>query len=343
MSTVYMHIGFPKTGTIYIQAMLRKNAAQLARHGVRYPVIDSRRTPDVAITSGNGSYLVAKQDYRRDFLRRQKRGKHLLVSSEQLSLEIIQTDGLEQFLVDIRKRGYSGLSILLLVRDPIELAASGYQQTIKRGGRDVAQESYFDQFDLRGMAQLIRKIEAVEGIELRIRNYRNWKTKLPEVMRDWLGLQLDFELPDTQKINRSLTASELNLQRMLNVRLGPSGKVLADRFCEDLPDIPAGVEFPPIGVQKRLAKRLEKSVSDINHRVPQGEELLFSFAENTRGPDGNRFSDAQLEIIAGAIASRELHLRQIDEESRRPDRWTKVLERKIRLSVRRLFTRYFAH
>jgi hypothetical protein len=35
---VYLHVGSPKTGTTYIQDRLALNRAQLARHGVRYPL-----------------------------------------------------------------------------------------------------------------------------------------------------------------------------------------------------------------------------------------------------------------------------------------------------------------
>ena len=36
---IYLHIGFPKTGTTSIQTWLTEHAAALAAHGVLYPAI----------------------------------------------------------------------------------------------------------------------------------------------------------------------------------------------------------------------------------------------------------------------------------------------------------------
>jgi len=35
---VYLHVGAPKTGTTYLQDRLALNKAELARHGVHYPL-----------------------------------------------------------------------------------------------------------------------------------------------------------------------------------------------------------------------------------------------------------------------------------------------------------------
>lgn len=342
MSTVYLHIGYPKTGTTYMQAVLRKNAARLGDHGIAYPLYDKRQLTDSTITSGNGNFLIEDAARRQKFLKEQDPRRHLLISSERLSVEIARTDNLGDLIADLKRMGYDRFKVLLLLRNPIEYAASSFQQGIKRGGRTNDIAAHFDEFSLGGLLLSLKKLEAAEGLELRILNYGNWRDRLSEVLRDWLELPFDLEPPQTRTINRGLTASELNLQRMLNARLGSAGNVLADRFCEDLPDVAAETQYPPLDVQQRLAERMGPVLEKINRRLPAGEKLEFAFMEPTPVPEGNHFSDAQLEIIAEAIAKRELMLRERVPQIVHQDPWTKVLERDIRLGLKRFWSALFS-
>ncbi len=40
MSVLYLHVGHSKTGTSWIQAALRENAAALETVGLAYPILD---------------------------------------------------------------------------------------------------------------------------------------------------------------------------------------------------------------------------------------------------------------------------------------------------------------
>ncbi|MGE0232634.1 MAG: hypothetical protein AB7S46_12705, partial [Flavobacteriaceae bacterium] len=290
MTTIHLHIGNPKTGTTFMQAVLRKNAARLAGHGIAYPVETGPELTDSSITSGNGSFLIREEARRRTFLQAQNPDVDLLISSELLASEIAESGQFGAFMTDARSLGFDRFSVLLLLRDPIEYAASAFQQNIKRNGIDYDLVEHFDAFArLERTLNALKKLNAHPDVELRVLNYGNWRRRLAEVLRDWLSLPFELEQPQVEIINRGLTRSELNLQRILNTQLGPSGYVLADRFCEDLPDIAAEIEYPPLDVQQRFIERVAPLAEEINALIPAGEKLKMTFIEPTTSPAGNDF------------------------------------------------------
>ena len=98
-TTVYLHIGAPKTGTSAIQVALARNRAILAQHNVIYPEAPSDKLAlDGHINSGNSDLLhlllwpnqnngkAAKRSSKKiENLFEQNRGKLVLFSSEHIS------------------------------------------------------------------------------------------------------------------------------------------------------------------------------------------------------------------------------------------------------------------
>lgn len=87
MSTLWLHVGPPKTGTSALQVFFARNAAALRRQGVLYPWGEAAL--DGAVTSGNGAWLAAWEEgfpkslpEGRTLIRLLRRGHNVLLSSE---------------------------------------------------------------------------------------------------------------------------------------------------------------------------------------------------------------------------------------------------------------------
>ena len=59
MPILYLHVGHSKTGTSWMQAALRENAAALAQGGLSYPILEGVGNEQGAeIGQGNGLWLA---------------------------------------------------------------------------------------------------------------------------------------------------------------------------------------------------------------------------------------------------------------------------------------------
>jgi len=132
---LYLHVGHSKTGTSWVQAVLRENGAALAKGGLAYPVFHGIGDEQgAAIGQGNG--LAIAVGPLEDGLRAIDRTAcpaGVVLSSEEFFPRLAQYDDPAVLPRAARAAGFERVAILMFVRNPVGHAASLWQQYLKRG------------------------------------------------------------------------------------------------------------------------------------------------------------------------------------------------------------------
>jgi hypothetical protein len=314
MQTLFIHVGHGKTGSSWLQAAFRINRALLAANGLRYPALPDEPAEPGAITMGNAKGLCASAE----MLDQRLAGttdsgvSGVVFSSETLFNELREGPIDAKTLVkSAAHHGFSRVSVLMLLRDPIGQAISHHGQRIKRGGICHSVEETMATFDvpIRALA-LIQRLEAEPAIDLRLRNYSRCRDRLLDEVTDWLGVPRGvLPAPPVGKVNRSLNRGETILMQVLNKHLRHTGPLLADPLCERLADVPDSVlPAPDYGAQKALWERLAPAIDEINQRLPVDHHYRADFREPAEYGDPV-LSEAQLELIGDCLGAEIARLR----------------------------------
>ncbi len=138
MSTLYIHIGIPKTGTTAIQQFFLRNSERLKQYGISYPVMEQR-----GVLEHRNGHFLATQDYDMDLDRRNwgivesnlKKYDKVLLSDEAL----YRTSG---YVIDfwriLKKRTDKvnvDLKVIFYVRRQDDFLWSYYMQMIRKTKR----------------------------------------------------------------------------------------------------------------------------------------------------------------------------------------------------------------
>ena len=214
MQTIYLHIGFGKTGSSALQVWLNQNASSFSDAGIDYPQTDTK-LDDYSITSGNAIPLIKaiKKRVLPNFLQRLTKENDLLFSSE-----MFQTLSSEEitYLKNTLQEASLHPVIIAYVRDVYDVMYSTYQQSVKRqlGTRSFADFALEQKGHLQFEALHIWH-QAFDHI--RVIHYDTHKKCLDQSFLEALGLQSKtFPPMHKKKVNRSLTLMELELLRCIN-------------------------------------------------------------------------------------------------------------------------------
>ena len=303
MGTLYLHIGHNKTGSSWIQSSLARSQVVLAHHGIVYPLTRpyDPAEPAKLPSSGNGKTLLRSRETFRKHLAASGRGDSpaVLFSSEYMMGELRkQPLNLKSFLEVARGHGLERIQVLLFIREPVEHAASTFQQQVKMGKRDDTIDAWFAQYDspVRS-SQALENLARYPEVALTVRNYSVCRQRLLAEVEDWLGLsEGTLERPPVSRVNRSLTGGELVLQTALNRRLGPSSRFLGRSLVQQLPNIEPEPVWPTREAQEAMLERLRPAIEQINARVPEAHRYRCEVQEpETRSDYG--LTAEQLELI----------------------------------------------
>lgn len=271
MDTLYLHIGDGKTGTSYLQSLLALHRGSLNENGILYPVAgrDHLQAELGRVTGGNRA-VVDEENWTRHFAG--GGAENILISAEHLIYGAISDfEGTMNKWADWRRElGAKRLAILLFIRNPVDHAASLFQQGYKTGLiRQESLSDYFLNYDRTfRLAKMLGQLDSRNDFDVSVFNYSRRKNELREIICAWLGIApstLDRE--PASIVNRGLTYAELRLVGAVARRDSSKGLHLANAFSNALPDLKPFRAVPPPEVQERMLASLEPAMQEIETLV----------------------------------------------------------------------------
>ena len=255
-----------------MQAALAISQDALLEAGYYYPLPEHIRDKAMRgeTTSGN-----VKPDGLADFLATQEcpPDAALLVSNEGQFQRFSSGEAIEHLL---KRFPASEASVLLMVRDPLENAASSYLQAVQKRQISGDFESVLMKFTRPlHVARVIRNCRQA-GIAIEVRNYSREKKDLLGVLARWIGVEA-LKRPVQSQVNRSLTAAEAEVQRRLN-GTATDAKVLSlgDRLSRELPNVSPDKPKVSSEVIARFFQRVQPQVDEVHdllgHEIYQQED-----------------------------------------------------------------------
>lgn len=315
MPTLYLHIGHSKTGTTWIQAAAALSQQALLARGVFYPTFGATRSPDSAeIELGNASTAALTLSRFAATLGAAgppdgRRG--VLLSSEELFVQLNALADPAGVAAAAREAGFDAVHVLLFIRDPMEHAASLWQQYLKRAGGSAPVEPFFEKYAVPArVAEFLESYGAHPAFTVTVCNYSRHRSALLEVVSQWLGIAPDiWTTARVATLNRSLTAGELAFQRALNRHLGKAGVLLSDALCERLPDLRPSELRPSRASQQALWQRLGPAMARVDARVAAPERYHYDVRDGD--DDAAVLGAEQIEVVADAMGREIARLRRL--------------------------------
>lgn len=126
--TLYLHVGHFKTGSSWIQGVLKHKREVLATCGRHYPKIDVESADFYDASSGNIGNLWITDTRVKTVFNSQSKGEGVVLSSEFLFDRLPRLNYFNEFKVFLASEGFDRLRVLLLIRNPIALISSGWMQ-----------------------------------------------------------------------------------------------------------------------------------------------------------------------------------------------------------------------
>ncbi len=319
MARLILHIGHGKTGSSALQSALALSTDALAAQGIVYPEHASFKQARAGqITAGNvnGRTLVSTT---RAAL---KRNQHDVLLSNESLIHFFLND--PELLPQV-----AGLCadsrVILYVRNPYDHACSVYGQTVKRGGAVASFDSFLASYPTPAKVRAMIQIAEKAGVRLTVVNYSNHAGDILRSLTDALGVPADTLTPLAGgRVNRSLTRSELELQRMFNRHWGRrSSRFVSDALCNALPDIRADRPVASAQALDAFVARQAPIVAEVNALLPPSEAYTLEVPRDGAEADVQAdltFTPAQMEVLVQAISARIPNVLE-------NDRWHRLLIR----------------
>lgn len=317
--TMYIHIGYGKTGSSALQSFFAKHKDQLKENNIIYPDHQSFLLAKKGwVSSGNGSMLIDKT-----FEIDSKKSCHYLFSSEHLG-GVLKSE--ENFIELITRFG-NDIAIICYCRDLFEHYISTWGQYIKRGGGTKNINEYSSIYggfykDVLNCLQLAEKFK----IKFYVRNYSRHKSSLVNSFLEVLNLDVsgfDVSSDERQVVNRSLTISEYTLQTLFNKYFeGRSSSFISDPLVNRLPGLYPEIPFISDQTYNDVIKWNIDIINKINLLIPEEERILVSPYESLqkrfdRGESKLVFTYEQLDILVNSISNKMNKKLLLDEDATR--------------------------
>lgn len=272
-----LHVGLPKTGTSFVQGVLRGNLGVLGKHGVRVPVgAETWPSQDLFLAvlyvterseSWGRSAEAGKRAWSRISADARKHQGTTVISSETLCLA--SRDQIARILTDLA--GVE-VDVVVTVRDPARQVPAEYQEGVKHGRR-MSYPAFLD---------TVLSEEPPSGGQRRSTRDRFWNAQDPVAVLDrW--------------------AEHVGPERCHVVTCPPAGAEpieLWSRFAQVLGVADVEVEMPPkevntsLGaVQIEVLRRLNRRVTRKGNERAYGDVVKRLYAGTIlRGQDGERLT-----------------------------------------------------
>lgn len=271
---IIIHIGHGKTGSSAIQSFLAANWNRLKENGIDYPYHESfQRAKDGLISSGNP---VSFFDFETSEF------NTVLFSSESFFNQFKEGTRFYNKLISLDH----DITILCFTRDIIEHLFSSYGQFIKRGKGTTSIEMFAERYSV--YSHLCRVLELASRLNLKfiLRNYSHCKNNLENVFTQLiLGDKAEAFLQDVSyienRVNRSLTLGELEIQRLFNLYCDfATSNFISDPLVNNLPNIRSSNIHLSRDARKALVDRNLEFIDRINSYLPADEAINISIPDD---------------------------------------------------------------
>ena len=306
---LFLHVGHDKTGSTALQQSFSASRSFMGQQSVVYPAMgdDARLVNmDEMVPCGNARHLLSSEDTLAETLGSLSVEKsNVLFSSELVFEALVKQEDLGFLSKAAEVAGFSEVRILLFIRDPLPHAVSVWQQRVKgwQGESSTLDQWMAERYDTPlKVCRLIKAAARSSEIKLSILRYETVRHDLHGAVEQWVGLRAGSLVRQATRVNRSLTGSEVALQRILNEKIGPSGKMFAFRLVSRLPDLPADPPRASSQAQMHCLKRLAPVLDELNAHLPEEHRYSRTLLPAREGEICHKFTSEQLEIIAEGIA-----------------------------------------
>lgn len=316
--TLFLHVGQPKTGSSFVQAVFAQNVDLLRSQGIDYPTSYAHHAKAVegGISSGNGIILEKILDSGDDnaLAAISSVVANLLFSRERL-IWLFSTENNLDRIVALAAKRFDMINFLVFARNPIEHAVSSYIQHVKRSSMTISVDEYLSNHynvshTVNFLRNLMRFSSKIKGIEVAfsIRNYSVVRNALLDSVCDWLEIdQGAREVLSKQAlnadVNRSLTAGEVALQIGVNRVCPDSAQAFSDKLMETVNQVHSDPVWPSLDAQRVLLDRIAGEIEFINGFLDYDERLVTEVrcADWPQYSKENVFWASQLESIGEII------------------------------------------
>tara|TARA_Y100001978_G_scaffold41570_1_gene37094 strand:- start:371 stop:1327 length:957 start_codon:yes stop_codon:yes gene_type:complete len=311
MKEIILHIGHGKTGSSYLQSCLALNRKKLLDLGIDYPEdLSFKSAKKGEITSGNPSqffnnHLNIESITDKEIILFSNEGFYGTLNHLRAETKLKSFNHLKFF-----EKYSNKLKVILYTRNLFSHFFSIWAQQVKRSSLVSGIDTFLknrpssDCFLIIDWLNLSKKF----GFQLIIRNYSNHKSNLLNIFfEDVIGKKaknMNFILPENKIVNRSLTFSEYEIQRICNF-LNMSKPPLSDFLINQLPNIkPMEIKCSMESYNIIKDANIE-IINTINNKINKNEAIKIESPEQVVYKE-NEFqnpplTEDQIKIIASYI------------------------------------------
>lgn len=303
---VIIHAGHQKTGSSALQSSFALSVDSLRSAGIHYPM-SVRHADAIAgrVTSGNFNPAQVLSRARQE-TKAHPTAEAILFSNE-ACLRVYSRDP-----EPLKALAASGMeaTIVMFIRDPVEQAMSGYQQSVKRSGVKTRFDEWVRKFNVLEAVETFLDVCDSCAVPVRIANYSRVRETLLPRMEELIEVPPGtLHPPPLAQVNRSLTRAETEFLRALNTELDPkAAKAVADALCEELPEVKSERPWLSVAAFDELVERLGPTAQRINARIPADARYDIGQHSDYFGdvppPDetGARLTESQMRAVARGLA-----------------------------------------
>ena len=309
MQEIILHIGHGKTGTSYLQSCLALNKQKLLNIGIDYPEDSSFSSAKKGeITSGNPSPFF--NNYLNiDSLTNKER---ILFSNEGFYETLLRGNREFKSFNNIKffEKYSNKLKVILYARNLFSHFFSIWAQQVKRSSLIADIDTFLKDRPVSDCALIIDwlKLSKQFGFKLIIKNYSNHKNNLLNVFLEDLieekNKNIKFILPLNKRVNRSLTFSEYEIQRICNF-LNISKPPLSDLLVNQLPDIKSMKIKCSMESYNIVKISNIEIVNSINNQIDKNESIKIETKEavvyRENDIENSALKEDQIKIIASFL------------------------------------------
>lgn len=281
---IFLHIGHGKTGTSHLQSVLARSHEMLKLEKVLYPYHPGFRSAAKRhISVGNLPVVAKASGESPQWL--EDRVVRIVKNHPQHNTYIFSSEFLFWHMQSFFERAPEyeqefAFHVILCVRNPLDLLASAYQQSIKRHGYTRSFDSYLRECNYQ-CEHTLRASLIVDELEKRhisytLLNYSASGCNIAREIVSAMGVEgaTEEELSMDYIVNRSLDASELQLVAFVNSLFGnTAGSAVSDSLVNQHPNVKSSRPSCSLEAVERLKHNVQPSIEALNKYLKADAKL----------------------------------------------------------------------